>query len=180
MNTTHWDIARMANTMAMKITVHLDPELITPRVKNSIKKQLRAGAITGGYRSEAAKIAEQIVGNFELPVSRQYYRGVQVGHITMDSKRRLREIVEADWAAMLLESPGYSNNSYYKDRHAQTLDDLSRERSSDLYISFFDSTFAKQAQAVLAESMTNDDCEKIEHAITLLDGNKPIHITTYQ
>lgn len=182
MNTqqTHWDIARMAKTMGMKTTIILDPNQVTPRVKNSIKKQLRNGAITMGWASQAAKIAERIVAKFELPVTRNHYRSIQVGHITTDTKRRLREIVEADWAAMLLDSPGYSNNHYYKERYAEAIDALNRERSSDFYLHFFDSAFTKQAQAVLAESMTDDDRAKIEYAIALLDTDQPIHITTYQ
>ena len=178
-NQTHWDIARMAKTMGMRTTIVLDPNQVTPRVKNSIKKQLRNGAITMGWASQAAKIAERIVEKFELPVSRNHHRGVGVGHITMNAKRRLREIVEADWAAMLLEAPGYQNNHYYKTRKTEVLADLSRESSADFYISFFDNAFAVQAQAVLAESLTDDDRAKIEYAIALLDSNEPIHITTH-
>ena len=176
---THWDIARMAKTMGMRTTIVLDPNQVTPRVKTSIKKQLRNGAITMGWASQAAKIAERMVERFELPVSRNHYRGVGVGHVTMNAKHRLREIVEADWAAMLLEAPGYHNNHYYKDRKRQALDNLSRESSADFYISFFDNAFTVQAQAVLAESLTDDDRAKIEQAIAALDGNEPIHITTH-
>ena len=176
---THWDIARMAKTMGMRTTIELDPNQVTPRVKNSIKKQLRAGAITMGWASQAAKIAERMVEKFELPVSRNHYRGVGVGHITMDAKHRLREIVEADWVAMLIEAPGYHNNHYYKDRKADVLEKLSRNDSADFYISFFDNAFTVQAQAVLAESLTDNDRAKIEYAIAALEGNEPIHITTH-
>jgi hypothetical protein len=174
---THWQIARMAKTMAMRCTVTLDPALITPRVKTSIKKQLRAGAITGGWQSQAAKIAEQVVGKFELPVVRHTWRGIQVGHITMDTKHRLREIVEADWTAWILENPGYSNNRYYNNQHQEFLSDLSREFTGDFYISFHDPVFAKQAQALMAESLTDDDRARIEKAIALLDSNEPIQLT---
>jgi hypothetical protein len=177
---THWQIARMAKTMAMRCSITLDPNLITPRVKTSIKKQLRGGAITMGWSSQAAKIAEQVVGKFELPVVRHTWRGIQVGHITMDTKHRLREIVEADWTAWMLENPGYSNNRYYNNQHQESISDLTRERSSDFYISFHDPVFAKQAQALMAESMTDADRAKIEQAIAALDSNEPIHITTYQ
>lgn len=176
---THWDIARMAKTMGMRTTIVLDPNHITPRVKTSIKKQLRAGAITMGWASQAAKIAERIVERFELPVSRNGYRGIDIGHISMDAKHRLSEIVKADWAAMLLDAPGYSNNRYYKDRKTEVLDNLSRESSANFYILFFDVAFTAQAHAVLAELMTDDDRAKIEYAIAALDGNEPIHITTH-
>ena len=180
MNTTHWDIARMANTMAMKCTVELSPEHITPRVKSSIKRQLRAGVITGGYRSEAAKIAEQIVGKFDLPVLRKQWRGLRIGTINMEQKQRVADIFRADWTSYILERPELVNHRYYKERYAKTMDDLTRASSSDFFISFNQSAFSDQANAILTESITPKQWQQIEQAVALLDSNEPIHITTYQ
>jgi hypothetical protein len=180
MNTTHWEIAALAKTMAMKVTVELTPEHITPRIKNSIKKQLRAGVITGGWRSEAAKIAEQLVNSQDLPVTRKQWRGMHIGTITMEQKQRIADIYRADWASYTLENPGYAQAKYYKDRFAQAMDNLSRASSSDFFVSFNQREFNDQAHAVLAESITPEQRQQIEQAIALLDGNEPIHITTYQ
>lgn len=180
MNTTHWEVARLANTMAMKVTVELSPEHITPRVKNSIKRQLRAGVITGGWRSEAAKIAEQIVSRFDLPVSRKHWRGLHVGTITMEQKQRIAEIFRADWASYILEHPGHAQARYYKDRYAETMHNLANANSRDFFVGFQQQQFNDQAHAVLAESTTPEQWQQIEQVITLLDTNQPIHITTYQ
>lgn len=180
MNSTHWEIAALAKTMAMKTTVQLDPTLITPRIKNSIKRQLRAGAITGGYRSEAAKIAEQLVNKLDLPVTRKQWRGMHIGTITMDQKQRIAEIFRADWAAYTLEHPGFGNSTYYKDRYSETMHNLARAGSSDFFVGFEQREFNDQAHAVLAESLTPEQWQQIEHAVALLDRNEPIHITTYQ
>lgn len=180
MNSTHWEIAALAKTMAMKVTVELNPEHITSRIKNSIKKQLRAGVITGGYRSEAAKIAEQIVKKMDLAVTRKQWRGLQVGAITMDQKQRIAELFRADWASYTLEHPGIGNSTYYKDRYAETMRKLADARSCDFFLGFQQSAFADQAYAVLAESITPEQRHEIERAVALLDGNEPIHITTYQ
>jgi uncharacterized Ntn-hydrolase superfamily protein len=117
---THWEIAALAKTMAMKCTIELNPEHITKRVKTSIKKQLRAGRIVGGYRSSAASIAAQIVKKFELPVARDGWRGVHVAHVSMEAKRRLWEFYEADWASALLEIPHLSRNTYYQNLYNRT------------------------------------------------------------
>lgn len=179
MNTTHWEIAALANTMAMKTTVTLDPTLITPRIKNSIKRQLRAGVITGGYRSEAAKIGEQIVKKWNLAVTRKQWRGMQVGSISMEQKRRIAEIYRADWTACTLERPVYANSKYYKDRYAEAMDNLSRRGSRDFFLDFHGPQFSDQAYAVLAESITSEQWREIDQAIAMLDSNEPIHITTY-
>ena len=180
MNTTHWDVARMANTMAMKCTIELNPEHITPRVKNSIKRQLRAGVITGGWRSEAAKIAEHLVSKLGLAVLRRQWRGLRIGTITMEQKQRIAEIYRADWTAYTLENPGFPTSKYYKERYAETMHSLVDANSSNFFVSFNQSEFNDQAYAVLAESITPEQWQQIEHAVALLDRNEPIHITTYQ
>jgi hypothetical protein len=177
---SHWEIAALAKTMAMKVTVELNPEHITPRIKNSIKKQLRAGVITGGWQSQAAKIADQLVRSQDLPVTRKQWRGMHIGTITMDQKRRIADIYRADWTAYTLEHPGFGNSTYYKGRYAETMHSLVDANSSDFFVGFQQRQFNDQAHAVLAESITPEQWHQIEQAITLLDRNEPIHITTYQ
>ena len=177
---THWEIAALAKTMAMKCTIELQPEHITKRVKTSIKKQLRAGRISGGYRSAAASIADQIVKKFELPVSRDSWNGVRVMNASHEAKLRVRELYEADWAAELLEKPHLARHNYYKGQYETTMAELSRHSSNDFYVRFDDRGIADQARAVLAEYITDDDKQRIEAVIKLLDTDQPIHITTYQ
>jgi uncharacterized Ntn-hydrolase superfamily protein len=177
---SHWEIAALAKTMAMKVTIELTPEHITKRVKTSIKKQLRAGRISGGYRSAAASIADQIVKKFELPVSRDSWNGVRLTNACVEAKLRVRELYEADWAAELLEKPHLGRHEYYKARHQTTMDSLGRRAANDIYVHFNDRALADQARAVLAEYITDDAKQRIEDVIRLLDTDQPIHITTYQ
>ncbi len=177
---SHWHIAALAKTMAMKCTIELQPEHITKRVKTSIKKQLRAGRISGGYRSQAASIADEIVKKFELPVARDSWSGVRLSNVCLEAKLRVRELFEADWAAELLEKPHLARHQYYKKRYEETIANLSRQSSNDFYVGFDDKALADQARAVLAEYITDADKQRIEDVIKLLDTDQPIHITTYQ
>ena len=174
---THWDIARTVKIMGMQTTVVLDPQQITTRVKNNVKKMLRLGRITGD--GNAANIADQIRKKFDLPVSRDWWRGMQIGTIGVDTKRELLQLVEADWAAQTLENPGYLNHSYYKDRHRQTIIGLQLSTSRNFQITFHDRAYYLLAAEVLAKSMTDETRRKIEDAIMYLDGTTPIHITVY-
>lgn len=176
---TYYDVARMANTMAMKTTIVLDPAQITVRVKNSIKKQLRSGFITTGYRSHAAKIAEAITQKFELPIVRTWWRGVQLNNPSRDAREQVLRLFEADWAAELLERPHLAQNKYYRERYEDTVLNL-RGNTQQFHVTFQDRAFADQARNYLAQCMTAAAREKIEKAIDALDGTEPIHVFTYQ
>ena len=180
MNATFWEIGALVKTMGMKTDVTLDPTLITTRVKNSIKRQLRAGAITLGWASQAAKIAEQLAVKFDLPVARHMQRGVRVGSVPMSTKVRLLGALNADWAVMLLDRPEYAKAPFYQRRRAEDLDNLTSAESKGFYLSFFDRMFTQQAQQVMNELLTEADFARIELAIAVLDSNEPIHITTFQ
>ncbi len=175
---TYYDVARMATTMAMKTTIVLDPTQITVRVKNSIKKQLRSGFITTGYRSHAAKIAEAITQKFELPVVRTWWRGAVVHHPNRETRQYLLGLFEADWAAELLERPHIARNRYYLQQYEQTVKAL-RGNAQQFHVTFQDRAFAEQARNYLSQCMTAAAREKIEKALDALDGTDPIHITTY-
>lgn len=178
MKINYYDVARMANTMAMKTTIVLDPTQITVRVKNSIKKQLRSGFITTGYRSHAAKIAEAITQKFELPVVRTWWRGAYIHNPSRDARQQLLQLFEADWAAELLERPHLASNKYYRERYEETVDNL-RGNTQSFHITFQDRAFADQARNYLAQCMTAAAKEKIERALDVLDSSEPIHIVNY-
>lgn len=178
---TYYDVARLANTMGVKTTIVLDPMKITKRVKNSIKRQLRLGCITGGYRSEAAKIANILVDKYELPVARESWRGAFVNNISMDAKKRILELFVADWAATLLERPEYSNINYYVQKYNQTKIDLESAHTSKFFVPFQNAIFLLDARKVLAESITPEQQQRIENVINnVLDGTNPTHVITYQ
>jgi hypothetical protein len=176
--TNYYDVARMANTMAMKTTIVLDPTQITVRVKNSVKKQLRSGFITTGWRSHAGKIAEAITQKFELPVSRVWWRGLQVNNPCKDTRQFLLGLVEADWAAEILERPYLSNNKYYRERFAEQTSNL-RGANASFHLTFHDRAYADEAREYLGRTLSAAQREQIEKAIDVLDNTDPIHITTY-
>lgn len=178
MNKTHWEIARTAKIMGIKTTMVLDPTQITVRVKNNVKRMLRAGRISGD--GNAANIADRIRERFDLPVSRDWWRGMHIGKVTPEIKRQLLDIVQADWASQTLESPGYTQHTYYRDRHKEQVISLTSPTAKNFSIAFHDRAYYEQASAVMAASMTEQDKQVIEAAIVHLDSTEPIHITTIQ
>jgi len=178
--TSYYDVARLANTMGMHTTVMLDPTKITVRVKNNIKKQLRQGHIVGGWRGNATKIAEALVNTLKLPVTRCWWRGVNLNNASLEVRKRILELYEADWAAWVLENPFMAHNAYYVKRNAEIKSALIQRKPVSLDVVFHDTAFRDQAVEYLATCMTAEQREQIERAIDLLDGTDPIHIITYQ
>lgn len=176
---TYYDVARMANTMGIQTTIVLKPEQITVRVKNSIKRQLRNGHITGSDRSHAAKIAKYLAEKYELPVLQDGWRGFSVGSINMETKAAIREFFEADWAAELLEQPGMKDG-YYRTRYEEGLSDLGNPLAKNFHLLFHDKTLKEKASAFIGQQMDSKDRERIEKVVDLLDGTEEIHITTIQ
>jgi len=164
----------------MKTTIELDPTRITVRVKNAVKRQLRKGVISGGWRSETAKIGDALAETLGLPVTSMTWRGLEVATITMEQKAQLAELVKADWAAVVLESPHYANHPYYRSRHAETMINLTREGTANFFVAFHQAGFGDKASEVIAQSLTPAQRDQIERAIDLLDGTELIHINTYQ
>ena len=178
--TSYYDVARLANTMGMQTTVMLDPTKITIRVKNNIKKQLRQGHIVGGWRGNATKIAEALVNTFKLPVTRCWWRGVRLNNASLEVRKHILELYEADFTAWLLGNPFLAPVTYYTKRNAEIKAALSQREPVSLDVMFQDPAFRDQAVEYLATCMTTEQREQIERAIDLLDGTDPIHITTHQ
>lgn len=175
---TQWEIARAAKTTGMRVTLELDPTQITTRIKNAIKRQLRQGRVTGGWRSQSRAIAEHLATKFKLPVVRDSWRGMRVPYANSEQRSALAELVRADFAAKMLEQQHYSN-SYYKDRQRNELETLADPERRDFFLSFYYVQNADAARKVMAESMTEHEKFLIEQALKHLDGTETIHITTY-
>lgn len=178
--TAYYDVARITSTMGVRTTVELDPTKVTVRVKNSIKKQLREGFISGGYRSQAAKIAEALTASLKLPVARTWWRGVVISNVPQEVRKEVWAMYEADWAAELLERPHIGRNKYYLHQYEETKKNLLNGWLGKFNVTFQDPAFATKAREFLAKSMTAADREIIEKAIDRLDGTEIIHLITYQ
>jgi hypothetical protein len=174
---SHWEIARNAKIMGIKTTMVLDPTQITIRVKNNAKRMLRLGRIRGD--GNAANVADLIRKKFDLPVSRDWWRGMHIGNVSVDVKQQLLGVVQADWASETLENPGYTQQTYYRNRHKEQVISLQSPTAKNFNIAFHQVAFYEQAAAVMAASLTEKDKQAIEDAIVYLDVADPIHITVY-
>lgn len=178
---TQWDVARVANAMAVRTTVHIDPTKITPRIKNKLIKWLRDGIVVGGYRSEARKLADLLCDKFDLPAARSLWSGVNLSYPSEALAREVVALLHADWASFILEQPHYAKDSYYKRAYTRAVEQLT---SAEHYkfsegLTIHDRKYRDQIVACMSKYMTDDQRAQIELAVQAVMGTEPIHCFTY-
>lgn len=173
---THWDVARAANTMAVRTTIQIDPTQITPRIKNKIIKWLRSGVVLGGYRSEARKLGDMISDKFKLPSTRSHWYGVHLAYPSKELAAEVLLFLQADWTAFILENPHCNKEShwYYKQYH-DVADKLANHwESFSSGISIHDKHFRNKIVEAVDKHMTDEQRAQIEIAVAAITGTEPI------
>ncbi len=175
----HWDVARAANTMAVVSSVSIDPTKITTRIKNKLIKWLEQGHLDGGYRSEARKLGDMIADKFKLHVTTSSWRGVHVrcGNIAADNE--ISELLQADWAAELLENP-HMGRGWYAQQYEQAQRYLRGHVPDVVHLYIHNKDYRQKIIDVQTKHITDKERAAIQKAITAVNGTEPIHIFTYQ
>lgn len=174
-----WDVARAANTMAVVTNIAIDPNKITVRIKNKLIKWLETGYLDGGYRSEARKIGEMLAQKFNLPTTATTWRGLHARITNKQMGRELSELLQADWAAEVLERPHIAR-SWYAGKYDEALDACERADGVDFHIYLHNKEFRQPMVDVLAKHITDDERAALQLAIDAIKGTEPIHCFTYQ
>jgi hypothetical protein len=178
MNKSHWDLARDAKTMAVTTTVTIDPKLITVRIRNKITKWLEQGYLEGGYASEARKLADMLVKKYNLEAVGISWRGIGVTNPSPELVERLVPILDADWAAFVLENPEQSIGWYKNQKVSARTALINREPK--VYLSIHDKNLRIQAGKLIAELSDNNRKQLVKLALDAINGTEPIHVYTHQ
>jgi hypothetical protein len=94
---------------------------------------------------------------------------------TAEVRDQLIEFVKADIAAFLLEHPSY-HRSYYTNSARDTVESL--RNGTIKYIDFRGNEYTKQAIALINRDLPDEFKQANQKVIDLLNGSKPIYITT--
>lgn len=173
---THWDVARAANTMAVRTTIQIDPTQITPRIKNKLINWLRSGVVLGGYRSEARKLGDMLADKFKLPTTRSHWYGVSLSYPSKELADEVVALMTADWLAFVLEHPNVNiPNHYYYKQHHNVLRELTKNWSTfNNSVPVHDRKFRDQIVACADKHMTDKQRAQIESAVAAITGTAPI------
>jgi hypothetical protein len=160
-------------------TVMLHPQRLGARMRNNIIRQLENRAITGGWQSKSAQLATALAAKYRLQVNNKHWNGMRILGITEGAGPLVVEIVRADYAAWVLESPGHSANHYYKDRTTQSIANAYK-LNPDFFVSLHYDESIRKVTEILAEHTSQELKDKAKHVADLLRGTEPIEITTFQ
>ena len=167
-----YEASRALTTPGFTADIYFNPSQITNRLKKSIQKQITNCAVTKGYASKAARIAKHLMDQYEIPYSSRHWSGVDVRIQDEQAQHRAVEIVQANLAAYLLDSP---YNAEYEKRRAR--DDIEAiKRGEQVYVRLHSIEFADQMLMVMSKFLPPDTKDKARALAERLDDPTPIKI----
>jgi hypothetical protein len=159
-------------------TVKLYPQRLGARMRNNIIRQLENRVITGGWRSNSARLASALAAKYGLQVSNNHWNGMRILGITEGAGSLVAEIVRADYTAWMLENSDRPSH-YYKDRATQSIADAN-ELNPDFFVNFYYKDSIRKVTEILADHTSQELKDKAKHVADLLRGTEPIEIITFQ
>lgn len=169
---------RLTGMVGTETTITLHPQRLTARMRNSIIRMIESSAITGGWSSQARRLAENLAEKYGIQCTiTHHYRGLRIVGLSEEAAPHIAEIVHADWTAWLLENPEY-RNGYYKNNHDNAMRSISN-LDNNFYCNIHDKVSVSKVVETLAEHTTQEAKDKSRKVADLLRGTEPIHIITF-
>jgi sulfur relay (sulfurtransferase) DsrC/TusE family protein len=159
-------------------TVKLYPQRLGARMRNNIIRQLESRALTGGWASKSRQIAQALAVKNGLQLSANSWNGIRVLGLTPQAAPLIKEVVQADWTAWILEQPGF-RSGYYRDQHDKAMESIDAV-DQNFYITMHDKESIRKVVEILAEHTSQELKDKAKQVANLLRGTEPIHLITFK
>lgn len=177
--TTLFDSARKLRLPGIRVTAAIHPHLISPRIKSMTQKMLRAGVLTGGWRSQAKWLAGALIEATDPTVphvrTHRNYGSTVFNSGPLTDYSRMDELIETNYLMEVLRGC----SSPHERRHADNFKQRLRNASiAGEYIGVGNSDNTLCAEFVAAFTETYAPSTKARHAALaeVLDGTTPISI----
>jgi hypothetical protein len=172
-----YERGRITGMPGTKTTVTLYPQTLSVRMRNSVLRMIENRLITGGYASKARQIAEAMSEKYGLQVSTTNYVGVRVIGMSAEAAPRVKELLQADWTALILERPEY-RDGYYHSRHIQSMAAIDA-CEPNFFLSMHDNVTIRKVTEILAEHTTQKLRDRTKQVADMLRGTEPIQLITF-
>lgn len=167
-----WDAARMGHTAGIELTATFHPDRITTRMRNSIKRMVASGQMTGGWQSHAKRLARALCDKYGVPYNQSSVYNVFVPTATPSHLReQLLDLLKADEAATRMAEEGRLH-SYYVNRYSRDREALLHDTSYS--VRFNDKDVGTEACRLMSNFVQRSGCDKRKMICALLDGKEPI------
>jgi hypothetical protein len=178
--TTLLQSARKLRLPGVVVTAQVVPQRITPRMRSMAQKMLRAGVLTGGWQSQAKRLAVALIEATDPTVphirAHKGYGSTVFNASLLLNYSRMDELIEASYLMEVLRGCSSASERRHADNFKQRLRNSSIEGE---YIGVGNSDNTLCAEFVAAFTDTYAPSTKARHAAlaALLDGTNPIAIT---
>ena len=169
---------RVTGLPGTETTVQLYPQRLGVRMRNSIIRMIENRVIEGGWASKSRQIAEALSKQYNLQVGINNWNGVRIIGMSAKAAPLVRDVVNADWAAWVLEDSTY-RHGYYRSCFDEALASIDRV-DQNFYTYLHDKEAARKVVAILAEHTTQEVKDKSNTILDLLRGTEPIEIITFK
>jgi hypothetical protein len=166
--------------------VRIDPKLLTPRMKNSVKKMLREGWAHGSWGSQSKQLALKLSETHAVQLIDSNKWGFKVpprDTYGLEQLEELLRLVAADEALDLMDDvQRHGGTSHLRAAQDGTRNKHTRNRQTFTgentyrWVRTFNRELAGQMLAVLTSSRPPHLRESAEKLCAMLDNNEPIPI----
>lgn len=176
MHGTVWEIARLGNTAGIEINATFHPDRLTTRMRNAIKRMVTTGQLSGGWQSQAKRLARALCDKYGVPYNQSSAYNVLVAEGTPEYLRaQLIDLLKADEVALRMEGDGrlhgYYTNRYEKDREAL-------RHGAHCSVRFHCKAFGQEACSLLTDFVQKHGSDIRKRVCALLDGKEPIELAS--
>jgi len=173
-----YERGRATGMPGTETTVTLYPQRLGVRMRNSVIRMIENRVITGGWSSKSRQIAESLVEKYGLQVSTSNYAGIRVLGMSAEAAPLIKELLQADWTAWILENPSYRDGHYHS-RHIQSMAAIDA-CEPNFFLSVHDDITIRKIKEILADHTSQELKDKAKKIANLLRGTEPIHIITFK
>jgi hypothetical protein len=173
-----YERGRLTGMPGTQTAVTLYPQRLGVRMRNNVIRMIENRVITGGYSSKSRQIAESLVEKYGLQVSTANYGGIRVLGMSAEAAPLIKELLQADWTAWILDNPNY-RDGYYHSRHIQSMAAIDA-CEPNFFLFVHDDVTTRKVVEILAYHTSQELKDKAKHVANLLKGTEPIHIITFK
>lgn len=174
MDGTVWDTARLGHTAGIELTATLHPDRLTTRMRNSIKRMVASGQLSGGWQSHAKRLARALCDKYKVPYNQSSRYNVFVPLATPERLRvQLLDLLKADEVATRIDNEGQLHH-YYSKRYERDREALMQDASYS--VRFNDKDVGAEACRLMTDFVQKHGVDERKMVCALLDGKEPIQL----
>lgn len=170
-----YEASRMLTTQGISADIKFDPTQVTTRLRNSIRKQVESGVMTGGWSSHASRIAKILCNQFGVKYTDKTWYGVRIPVVSKEYREQFIELVQADIAAYILDDDAPYNHTWEKEHAEQSVQHIKTGRETN--VRTHSQHYQEKLRDLIMTTRTPRELAHAKEVAAMIDAGQPITIT---